>query len=387
MSSDFSGTRPRIETLAVHAGRRTDPATGAVVAPIHLSTTFERDADGQYPHGFSYTRDNNPNRSSLEACMAALEGGAAALAFSSGLATLTAILQGLQPGDHIIAPLDVYHGFRSVIGKVFANRQIETSYVDMSDSVQVAAALRPNTRLIWIETPSNPLLKITSLPAVAQVARAAGVLTVCDGTFATPVLQRPLDHGIDMVAHSTTKYIAGHSDVLGGALIAREENALFVSARQAQKFVGAVPSPFDCWLTLRGIETLPCRVRAQSTSAFEVAKFLHAHHAIEAVFYPGLESHPGHKIAARQMTQFGGVLSVKVKGGAEDAIAVAAAVRLFTRATSLGGTHSVIEHRASMEDPASTTPKNLLRVSIGLENTADLIEDLEQALAKVNQRT
>lgn len=386
MDSEPHSSRPfvvkqQIETLAVHAGRFVDPATGALVAPIQLSTTFEREPGGGYPHGFSYSRDNNPNRSALEACLAALEGGSAALAFASGLAVPTAILQGLRPGDHIVAPKDVYHGFRSVVREVFANWQLETSYVDMSKARNLSAALRPNTRLIWVETPSNPLLKITDLAEVARIARSAGVPTVCDGTFGTPALQRPLDHGIDMVAHSTTKYIGGHSDLLGGVLIAREENPLFASARRSQKLGGAVPSPFDCWLTLRSIETLPLRVRAQSASAMEVAGFLHGHEAIEEVFYPGLPHHPGHSVAARQMSQFGGVVSVKVKGAAVEAMAVAAAVRLFTRATSLGGTHSLIEHRASMEGPNTATPQNLLRLSIGLENTVDLIADLDQALA------
>ncbi|HEY0794581.1 MAG TPA: aminotransferase class I/II-fold pyridoxal phosphate-dependent enzyme [Acidisarcina sp.] len=384
MDSGTPSTRdrvPHIETLAVHAGRTIDSATGAVVAPIQLSTTFEREADGTYPHGFSYSRDDNPNRKSLETCVAALEGGSAALAFSSGLAVATAILQGLRPGAHIVAPDDVYHGFRSVVAKVFANWDLEISYVDMSDPAQLEAALRPDTELIWVETPSNPLLKVTDLAEVARIALAAGVPTVCDGTFATPVLQHPLEYGIDMVAHSTTKYLSGHSDVLGGVLIAGKENALFASARQSQKLGGAVPSPFDCWLTLRGIETLPCRVRTQSASAMQVATFLNGHDGVEAVYYPGLANHPGHAVAARQMAAFGGVLSVRIAGGASTAIAVAAAVRVFTRATSLGGTHSLIEHRASIEGPASTTPQNLLRISVGLENPEDLIDDLAQALS------
>jgi cystathionine gamma-synthase len=373
-----------IETLAVHAGRAIDPATSAVVTPIQLSTTFEREPDGTYPHGYSYSRDDNPNRRALEACVTALEGGTAALAFSSGLAVPTAILQGLAPGAHIVAPDDVYHGFRSVLAKVFANWELETTYVNMSDPAALTAALRPNTRLIWVETPSNPLLKITDLAEVARIARDAGVPTICDGTFATPVLQHPLDFGIDMVAHSTTKYLSGHSDVLGGVLITSDENhPLFASARQSQKLGGAVPSPFDCWLTMRGIETLPCRVRTQSASAHEVATFLEAHERVEVVFYPGLASHPGHTIAARQMSGFGAMLSVTIAGDASTAIAVAAAMRVFTRATSLGGTHSLIEHRASMEGPASTTPQNLLRISIGLENSADLIDDLAQALQSV----
>jgi len=373
----------KIETRAVHAGRHIDPATGAITPPIHLSSTFERGADGEYPRGYSYSREDNPNRRSLEECLAALEGGKQALCFASGLAVANAIVQGLEPGDHIVAPDDVYWGLRKVIGEVFGKWGLETSYVDMTDIDAFHAALRPNTRLVWVETPSNPLMKITDLPAIAALSRGASpnIVTVCDGTFATPVLQRPLDCGIDMVAHSTTKYLSGHSDVIGGALIARNDNYLFERARKSQRYGGAVPSPFDCWLTRRGIDTLPWRVRAHSENAMRVARFLESHAAVEAVHYPGLESHPGHKVAARQMSAFGGMLSFQVRGSRETAMAVAARCELFLRATSLGGAHSLIEHRASIEGPTSRTPQNLLRCSIGLEHTDDLMEDLEQALA------
>jgi cystathionine gamma-synthase len=369
-----------IETLAVHAGRRTDPATGAIVPPIYLSTTFERARDGEYSLGFSYSREGNPNRRCLEECLAALEGGQEALAFSSGMAAVNAIIQGLEPGDHIIAPDDVYYGLRRLIGEVFGKWRLEVSYVDMTDLNAVNAAVRPNTRLVWVETPSNPLLKITDLPAIAAIARRANAVSVCDGTFATPVLQRPIEFGVDMVIHSTTKYIGGHSDAVGGALIAKFQNYLFERARKSQQFGGAVPSPFDCWLILRGVDTLPCRVRAQTESAGRIAAFLKSHQAVEAVHYPGLAGHPGHAVAARQMAGFGGMLSIKLHGTRERAIEVAASVRLFTRATSLGGTHSLIEHRASAEGPNTRTPQNLLRISVGLENTEDLIADLEQAL-------
>jgi cystathionine gamma-synthase len=369
-----------IETLAVHAGRRADSATGAVAPPIYLSTTFERARDGQYPSGFSYSRDGNPNRAGLEACLAALEGGREALAFSSGMAAANALIQGLEPGDHVVAPDDVYYGLRRLIGEVFGKWQLEVSYVDMSDLNAVRAAFRPNTRLVWVETPSNPLLKITDLPAIGAIARTANVISVCDGTFATPVFQRPLEWGIDMVVHSTTKYIGGHSDVLGGALIAAHQNYLFERARKSQQIGGAAPSPFDCWLILRGVDTLPCRVRAQAENAGRIAAFLKSHPAVEAVHYPGLADHPGHEIAERQMIGFGGMLSMQLRGGRERAMQVAAGVRLFTRATSLGGTHSLIEHRASVEGPHTRTPQNLLRISVGLENAEDLIGDLEQAL-------
>ena len=372
----------KIETCAVHAGRHIDPATGAVTPPIHLSTTFERSPDGEYPRGYSYSREDNPNRHALEECLAALEGGTQAICFASGLAVVNALVQGLEPGDHIVAPDDVYWGMRRVIGEVFGKFGLETSYVDMTDIDAFHAALRPNTRLVWVETPSNPLMKITDLPAIAALSRGASpnIVTVCDGTFATPVLQRPLDCGIDMVAHSTTKYLSGHSDVVGGALITRHDNYLFERARKSQRYGGGVPSPFDCWLTRRGIDTLPWRVRAHSENALRIAQFLAAHPAVETVHYPGLPSHPGYKVAARQMSAFGGMLSFEVRGTKETAMAVAARCRLFLRATSLGGAHSLIEHRASIEGPQTQTPQNLLRCSIGLEHRDDLIADLEQAL-------
>ena len=377
----------KIETRAVHAGRHIDPSTGAVTAPIHLSTTFERSKDAAYPLGYSYSREDNPNRHSLEACLASLEGGTAAISFSSGLAVATALVQGLEPGDHIVAPDDVYWGLRKVIGEVFGKWGLETSYVDMTSMDEFHAALRPNTRIVWVETPSNPLMKITDLPMIAALSRQASpnILTVCDGTFATPVLQQPLDCGIDMVVHSTTKYIGGHSDVIGGALITRHDNYLFERARKSQRYGGSVPSPFDCWLTLRGIDTLPWRVRAQSENALRVAQFLEAHPAVEKVHYPGLHSHSGHKVAARQMSAFGGMLSFQVRGDRASALGVAAACELFIRATSLGGAHSLIEHRASVEGPDTRTPQNLLRVSIGLEHTDDLIADLTQALSSIKQ--
>jgi cystathionine gamma-synthase len=376
----------KIETTAVHAGRCIDAATGAVSPPIHLSTTFERDPGGEYPRGYSYSREDNPNRHALEECLAALDAGKEALAFSSGLAVATAILQGLEPGDHILAPDDVYYGFRKLIGEVFAKSGLETDYIDMTDLQLVRDAVRPATRLVWVETPSNPLMKITDLAAIAGIARQAKAISVCDSTFATPILQRPLDCGIDMVTHSTTKYIGGHSDVVGGALITRFDNYLFERARKSQKFGGAAPSPFDCWLTLRGVATLPYRVRAHSENALRIAEYLRNHRAVEAVHYPGLPTHPGHAIAARQMSGFGGMLSAQVRGGRDQAMGVAARVRLFTRATSLGGPHSFIEHRASIEGPGSKTPPNLLRLSIGLENSEDLIADLEHALSVIADR-
>lgn len=372
----------RIETIAVHAGRHIDRATGAVAAPIYLSSTFERGAGGGYPLGFSYSREENPNRQMLETCLAALEGGKDALGFASGLAVVNAVLQGLEPGDHILVADDVYYGLRRVVGEVYAKWPIEATYVDMTDLDALQAAVRPSTRLVWLETPSNPLMKIADMAAIARIARKANAISICDGTFATPVLQRPFDFDVDMVMHSTTKYIAGHSDSLGGALITKFDNYLFERARKSQHYGGGVLSPFDCWLTLRGIETLPLRVRAQSENARRIAEYLTTHPRIEAVHYPGLATHPNHAVAARQMLGgFGGMLSIRLRGAtAEQAMAVTLKTRIFIRATSLGGTHSLIEHRASVEGRASKTPPDLLRLSVGLEHTDDLIADLDQAL-------
>ncbi|MGO8949871.1 MAG: trans-sulfuration enzyme family protein [Ktedonobacterales bacterium] len=372
----------RQETLAVHAGRVVDPATGAVVMPIHLSTTFERDPDGGFPLGYVYSRTANPNRSALEAALSALEGGAAAAAFSSGMAAVMAVMQSLAPGDHILVAGDAYHGTGRLVRETFIPWGLAVTFVDMTQIAAVRAALSPNTRLLWVETPSNPLLKITDLSAIAELAHEAGACSVCDNTWATPVLQQPLKLGIDLVMHSTTKYLGGHSDLLGGAIVAREEGGVFAEVRRLQTSGGAVPSPFDCWLALRGIRTLPYRLRAQSENAEKVATYLSQHPAVEAVHYPGLPSHPGFAIASRQMALPGGMLSAQIYGGEQAANRVAARVRVFTRATSLGGTESLIEHRASIEGPESTTAPNLLRLSIGLEHPDDLIEDLEQALGR-----
>jgi cystathionine gamma-synthase len=370
----------RIETLAVHAGAQVDPATGAVAPAIYPSTTFEREADGSFPHGHIYTRSSAPNRSALEASLTALEGGAACVAFASASSATAAVFQSLAPGDHVVAPTDAYFGTGKLLRDVFAGWGLESSFVDMTDLRAVEAAVRPTTRLLWAESPSNPLWKVADLAPLGAIAHAAGARFVVDNTTATPILQSPFKHGADLVLHATTKYLGGHTDVLGGALVVRERGAWLERLRLLQTSGGAVPSPFDCWLVLRGIRTLPYRVRAQSAHALEVATFLATHARVEAVHYPGLASHPGHDIARRQMAMFGGMLSFQVRGGADAAMAVAAKVRLFTRATSFGGTESLLEHRASIEGPGTSTPVNLLRVSIGLEHPDDLIEDLAQAL-------
>ncbi|MFQ5830990.1 MAG: trans-sulfuration enzyme family protein [Candidatus Methylomirabilia bacterium] len=371
----------RIETLAVHAGHAVDPGTGAVTPPIHLSTTFEREADGSYPRGYTYIRNNNPNRAALETCLCRLEGGAAAAAFSSGSAATMSVLQALSPGDHLIAPLDVYHGTARLLREVFIPWGLNATFLDMSDPRQIEDAMRPETRLIWVETPSNPFLKITDIGRIADIAHATQTLVACDNTFATPVLQRPFELGADLIVHAATKYLGGHSDVLGGVVIAKVDDHFFRRVRKVQIASGAVASPFDCWLILRGIRTLPYRMRGHSENALKVATFLSRHARVATVHYPGLRSHPGHEIAARQMALFGGMVSLEVTGGQDDAMAVAAKARVFTRATSLGGTESLIEHRASIEGPGTKTPENLLRLSVGLEHADDLIEDLDQALA------
>jgi cystathionine gamma-synthase len=373
----------KIETLAVHAGRRVDPATGAVAAPIHMSTTFERDPDGSYPRGHLYARNGNPTRASLEECLRDLEGGAGAAAFASASAATAAIFTALRPGDHVIAPTDAYHGTLRLLRETFAEWGLVTTFVDMTDPTAVERAVEPRTRLVWIETPSNPLWKVVDVTRIAAIARRAGARSLCDNTVATPVLQRPFALGADLALHATTKYLGGHGDVMGGIVVARVEDEFFARVRRAQVTGGGVPSPFDCWLVLRGIQTLPWRVRAHADNALRVARFLAEHGAVERVHYPGLATHPAHDVARRQMSAFGGMLSFEVRGGRDAAMAVAAKLRLFTRATSFGSTESLIEHRASIEGPGTRTPDNLLRASIGLEHADDLVEDLAQALGSL----
>ncbi len=374
-------TKRRIETETVHMGNHIDPHTGAVVPPIVMSTTFAREADGSFPSGYVYTRSDNPNRHALEESLANLEGGARALAFSSGQAATNAVFQMLKSGDHVVIANEAYFGTPKLVREIFSHLGITASYVDMSNLAAVQAAMTAQTKIVWIETPSNPLLTISDIQAISEIAHQSGALLVADNTWASPLVQRPLAHGADIVMHSTTKYISGHTDVLGGALIFARNDEVTARAQMVQTLGGAVPSPFDCWLMMRGIRTLALRVRQQVASAQRVAEFLADHPAIERVNYPGLDSHAGHAIAARQMTNgFGGMLSFHVRGGADDAMAIAARLQLFTRATSLGGIESLIEHRASIEGPTSTTPQNLLRVSIGIEHVDDLIDDLRQAI-------
>lgn len=368
------------ETTAVHGGTGVDPATGAIISPIYLATTFERQPDGNYPLGYEYSRQGNPNRDAFENALCSLEKGTRAIAFSSGSAAMMSMLLALSPKDHILAPADMYFGNRQMLREIFGRWGLKATFLDMTKVGNIEKAVRSNTRLIIIETPSNPLLKITDIKTVSDIAQMAGAYLVCDNTIATPILQKVLDLGADFSIHATTKYLGGHGDVMGGVVIGRKENEFAQRIKMVQKVCGPIPSPFECWLALRGIQTLPQRIRAQAETGLAIARYLANHPRIEKVHYPGLADHPGHKIAQRQMSAYGGLLSALVIGGRDQAMAVAARVKLFTRATSFGGTHSLIEHRASVEEPGTKTPQNLLRLSIGLENADDLIADLEQAL-------
>jgi cystathionine gamma-synthase len=373
----------RFETLAVHAGHAIDPTTGSVAPPLYLSTTFARDPEGVPLGGHTYIRESNPTQTQLEEALAPLEGGEAALVFASGLAAGITLLQSLPPGAHVLLPDDAYYGFRVAGEDLLPNWGIRTELVAMDDLEAVRAAIRPETRLIWMETPSNPLLKVVDVAAVARLAREAGALSVIDNTFATPALQRPLELGVDVALHSTTKYFGGHSDVQGGALVFVRRDDLVARIDHIRHLNGAVASPFNSWLVLRGLRTLACRMAAQSANALAVARALERNPAVARVHYPGLESHPGHEIARRQMSGgFGAMLAIQTSGGLESALRTVSRVRLFIRATSLGGVESLIEHRASSEGPTSRTAQDLLRISIGLEHPEDLIADLEQALAE-----
>lgn len=372
----------RLETASIHAGREIEPGAGDISPAIHLSTTFERDTDGQFSRGYSYTRADNPSRRSLEQCIASVEGGEAAVAYASGSAASLAVFSLLRPGEHVVAPIESYHGTAKQLRDIVGPMGVLVSFVDMTKVDAVRAALTDKTRLVWLETPSNPMLNISDIETLAELAHGRGAVVCCDNTFATPILQRPLELGADMVMHSSTKYFGGHSDVMGGVVITRDHGGLTDKLRDYQGTSGAVPSPFDCWLIRRSLSTLSCRVRAQTENAAAIAKFLSRHRDIERVFYPGLASHPAHELARKQMTGgFGAMVSFCIRGGRDEAFAVAARLRLFARASSLGGVESLVEHRASVEGPHSVTPESLLRLSVGLEHVDDLIADLDQALS------
>ena len=367
-------------TIAVHAGGEPDAETGAVSPPIHLATTFRHGPAGERVAGFEYQREGNPTQNRLETALAALEGGEAALAFASGMAAMNALLESLPNGAHILIPDDCYTGLRVLAREFLPERSIEAFAVDMADLDAVRTACAHSIALIWAETPSNPHLKICDIAALAKIAHAAGALLVCDNTFATPVLQQPLALGADIVMHSTTKYFGGHSDVLGGALAFARRDALFERVAHRRHITGATLAPFSAWLTLRGCRSLPARMALHCANARKVAQFLSSHPAIERVNFPGLRTHPGHPIAAQQMRDFGGMLSIALHGSQDAALAMAGRLQLFINATSLGGCESLVEHRASVEGANPVSSQNLLRLSIGLEHADDLIEDLRQAL-------
>lgn len=369
------------ETNAVH-NTAIDPASGAIVPPLVFSTTFEYEATGQahHPDELIYTRYQNPNRAALEQTMAKLEGGALAHAISSGSAAMMTLFQALRPGDHIVSSDDMYFGIRVQLKEFFAPWGLATTYVDMSDLEAVRAAMRPETRLVIFESPTNPMIRLADIQAIAEIAHERDALLLVDNTVATPIAQNPLLLGADIVVISLTKYIAGHHDVLGGVIIFGEENDLAERVARLVKIGGAVLSPMSCWLTLRGIQSLAWRVRAHSESALKVASFLAEHPAIERVLYPLHPSHPQYELARRQMRVGSGLMSIQAAGGRAAALQLVRRLRIFTSATSFGGTHSLIEHRQSIEEGTST-PANLLRISIGLENADDLIADMAQALA------
>ena len=368
------------ETLAIHASNLLKNSTGDVTPPINLSTTFFRDENGGYPGGHMYSRVSNPNRSALENTVAKLEYGEDAAAFSSGNYCGMALFQALKPGSHIIAPDDMYWGIKKQLLTIY-HEILEFDFVDQTDLDLIQSAIKPNTRMIWMETPSNPLLKVTDIAEISKIAKANHLTLVCDSTFASPVLQNPILLGADIVMHSSTKYLGGHSDILGGILVTGRKDALWERIKNIQQTGGAVPSPFDCYLLCRSIKTLAYRMKGHCENGKKVADYLVSHPRVEAVYFPGLETHPQHQIARKQMKDFGGMMSFLVKGDVDATSKVVNQVKLFAQATSLGGVESLIEHRYSVEGPDSKTPKNLLRISVGLEHVDDIIADLAQALA------
>ena len=376
-------------TRAIHAGQEPDPTTGAVITPLHLSSTFAQDGvGGTRAGGYEYARSANPTRTALQECLAALEGARHAHAFGSGMGASDTLLRVLlRPGDHLVIPHDAYGGTFRLVDKVLAPWGVEYTPVDLSDLDALRTALRPTTRVVWCETPTNPLLGIADIAAVADVTAEAGARLVVDNTFASPYLQQPLALGADVVLHSTTKYLGGHSDVVGGALVTSDD-ALAEQLTFTQNAVGSVPGPFDNWLTLRGAKTLAVRMERHSDNAERVAEMLTHHPAVARVLYPGLPEHPGHEVAAKQMRRFGGMVSFLLAGGREAALRVCAATELFTLAESLGGVESLIEHPGAMTHlsvagSALEVPDALVRLSVGIEDADDLVEDLRAALGRV----
>jgi cystathionine gamma-synthase len=385
MTDSARPARSGFATRAIHAGQMPDPATGSVIVPIYATSTYAQDGVGGTRGGYEYSRTANPTRTALEECLASLEGGAFGRAFASGMAATDVLIRvTCRPGDHLIIPDDAYGGTFRLVDKVLPHWGIEHTTVNLADIGAVRAAIRPNTRLIWSETPTNPLLNISDIAALAGVAHEAGARLVVDNTFASSYLQQPLELGADVVVHSATKYLGGHSDVVGGAIVTSERE-LDEQIAFLQNGAGAVPGPFDAWLTLRGIKTLAVRMERHCDNAERVVEFLTGHAKVTRVYYPGLAEHPGHEVAAKQMARFGGMVSFRVTGGIEAALAVCAKTTVFTLAESLGGVESLIEHpgrmtHASTEGSALEVPADLIRLSVGIEDAADLVEDLRNAL-------
>jgi cystathionine gamma-synthase len=373
------------ETRAIHAGYEPDPTTGAVIPPIFATSTYKQDGVGGLRGGYEYSRSANPTRTALEGCLAALEEGERAFAFASGLAAEDTVVRGLlEPGDHVVLPNDAYGGTHRLFDKVLRRWGLSHTPVALSDLTAVRAAVRPETRMVWVETPTNPLLGIADIAALASVAHEAGALLVVDNTFASPYLQRPLTLGADVVVHSTTKYAGGHSDVVGGAVVVRDLD-LAEKLGYHQNAMGAVAGPFDAFLTLRGLKTLAVRMERHCDNAERIVEFLRADERVEHVYYPGLAAHPGHEVAARQMDRFGGMVSFRVRGGEERALQVCDRAQVFTLAESLGGIESLIEHpgrmtHASVAGTDLEVPADLVRLSVGIETVEDLLADLDQAL-------
>lgn len=368
------------ETKAIHSGTDIANPNSDVVPPIHRSTVFEHSKKGHQEGDLNYTRAENPNRLRLEYLLADLEGGTEAAAFSSGVAAATAVFQSLQPGDHVLIPKDVYAGNRKLIEDVMIPWGLDVDFISMSDLSAVEEAITNQTTLVWIETPSNPMFNITDVRAVSDLAHEHSATVCVDNTWPTPVNQLPLQLGADLVMHSTTKYFGGHSDILGGAVISKESDGMMESIRNLQLTMGAVPSPQDCWMLSRSTRSLSYRMRAHNKNAGHLAQFLDGHSRVKKTLYPGLESFKGHKIAKKQMSGFGGMISFFINGGKKEALQIVAGAQIISRASSLGGVESTWEHRRSSEGKGSRTPQNLIRISVGLEHHEDLINDLKLAL-------
>ncbi|MCA9858363.1 MAG: cystathionine gamma-synthase [Thermomicrobiales bacterium] len=377
------------ETRAIHAGQDPDPSTGAIITPIFQTSTFVQEAVGEHK-GYDYARSDNPTRTALQTALASLEGGAWGLSYASGLAAAQNLFYLVRPGDHVLLSNDAYGGTYRLVAKVIANYGIEFDLVEMSDLASVRAGIKPNTKLVWVETPTNPYLKIVDIAGVAEIAHDAGAKLVVDNTFASPYLQQPLAHGADFVLHSATKYLGGHSDVIGGALIGNDEET-YATLKFMQNAAGAVPAPFDSWLILRGLKTLGVRMDRHSANARAVAEYLERQDLVDQVFYPGLTSHPGHDVAARQMSDFSGMVSFTTRGGFESAKAFVESTTVFQLAESLGGVESLVEHpgqmtHLSVAGTGAAVAANLVRLSVGIEHIDDLLGDIEAALAAVSQK-